>query len=118
MLTNIITEEQITQTKQLIDNARQITILTHISPDGDALGSSLGLWWFLKGIGKKAKIVVPNKFPEFLAWMPGSEEIVVALDDNELADKTVAEADTIFFLDFNTLSRINWLKNSAASSTA
>ena len=43
MLTNIITEEQITQTKQLIDNARQITILTHISPDGDALGSSLGL---------------------------------------------------------------------------
>ena len=82
MLTNIITEEQITQTKQLIDNARQITILTHISPDGDALGSSLGLWWFLKGIGKKAKIVVPNKFPEFLAWMPGSEEIVVALDEN------------------------------------
>ncbi len=116
MLTQIIAEEKITQTQRLIDNAKKITILTHISPDGDALGSSLGLYWYLLGIEKDVKIVVPNRFPEFLAWMPGSENIVVALDDNAAAERTIADAELLFFLDFNTLNRINWLKNAAAES--
>ncbi len=116
MLTQIIAEDKIIQTQRLIDNAKKITILTHISPDGDALGSSLGLYWYLLGIEKDVKIVVPNRFPEFLAWMPGSENIVVALDDNAAAERTIADAELLFFLDFNTLNRINWLKNAAAES--
>lgn len=116
MLTKIIAEDKIIQTERLIDNAKKITILTHISPDGDALGSSLGLYWYLLGIDKDVKIVVPNRFPEFLAWMPGSENIVVALDDNAAAERTIADAELLFFLDFNTLNRINWLKNAAAES--
>ncbi len=116
MLTKIIAEDKIIQTERLIDNAKKITILTHISPDGDALGSSLGLYWYLLGIEKDVKIVVPNRFPEFLAWMPGSENIVVALDDNAAAERTIADAELLFFLDFNTLNRINWLKNAAAES--
>ncbi len=116
MLTKIIAEDKIIQTEKLIDNAKKITILTHISPDGDALGSSLGLYWYLLGIEKDVKIVVPNRFPEFLAWMPGSENIVVALDDNAAAERTIADAELLFFLDFNTLNRINWLKNAAAES--
>lgn len=116
MLTQIIAEDKIIQTQRLIDNAKKITILTHISPDGDALGSSLGLYWYLLGIKKDVKIVVPNRFPEFLAWMPGSENIVVALDDNAAAERTIADAELLFFLDFNTLNRINWLKNAAAES--
>lgn len=116
MLTKIIAEDKIIQTEKLIDNAKKITILTHISPDGDALGSSLGLYWYLLGIDKDVKIVVPNRFPEFLAWMPGSENIVVALDDNAAAERTIADAELLFFLDFNTLNRINWLKNAAAES--
>lgn len=116
MLTNIIAEDKIIKTKKLIDNSQKITILTHISPDGDALGSSLGLYWFLRGMDKDVNIVVPNKFPEFLAWMPGSEHIVVALDDNAAAERTIADAEMLFYLDFNTLNRINWLKNAAAES--
>lgn len=118
MLTKIIAEDKIIQTKKLIDNSQKITILTHISPDGDALGSSLGLYWFLRGMNKDVKIVVPNKFPEFLAWMPGSEHIEVALDDNATAERTIADAEMLFFLDFNTLSRINWLKSVTAESKA
>ncbi len=116
MLTQIIAEDKIIQTQRLIDNAKKITILTHISPDVDALGSSLGLYWYLLGIEKDVKIVVSNRFPEFLAWMPGSENIVVALDDNAAAERTIADAELLFFLDFNTLNRINWLKNAAAES--
>ena len=117
MLTKVITEENVTRTEKLIKRAEKITIVTHVSPDGDALGSSLGLYWFLLEINKNVKIVIPNHFPDFFAWMPGSDKIIAAIDDNKLAETTINEADLLFFLDFNTMSRINWLKNIAIKST-
>ena len=118
MLNKIISEEKISQLKQLIDDSHNIVMITHVSPDGDALGSSLCLYWLLHSMGKNASVVVPNRFPEFLAWLPGSKDIVVALDDNDRANKTIAEADLLCLLDFNTINRINWLKTPVGASKA
>ena len=118
MLNKIISEEKISQLKQLIDDSHNIVMITHVSPDGDALGSSLSLYWLLHDMGKNASVVVPNRFPEFLAWLPGSKDIVIALDDNDRANKTIAEADLLCLLDFNTINRINWLKTPVGASKA
>ena len=60
-----------------IEKAVQILITAHVSPDGDAIGSTLALWHYLNNKGKNATIVVPNRFPKFLQWMQGQEEIVI-----------------------------------------
>ena len=54
----------------VIRNSSKVVIISHANPDGDAMGSSLGLYLFLKKLGIAAKIIVPNDYPMFLAWMP------------------------------------------------
>jgi phosphoesterase RecJ-like protein len=113
MLTKIITEEAIAQSQKLLKMHNNIAIITHISPDGDALGSALSLYWFLTEMEKEVTVVVPNQFPEFLKWLDGSDKIVIFTENKELAEKTVKDAELIFYLDFNSLSRINGLKTAA-----
>ena len=64
------------QLKQLISTSKGIVITTHKSPDGDAIGSSLGLYNFLKQFNTHVTVVVPDAFPDFLNWMPLSNEII------------------------------------------
>ena len=78
MITKIIQEEQIQKAKKYIERGERFVIVTHVSPDGDALVSSLGLCHFLNAYGKdKVSVVVPNDFPIFYKWMPGAKEIVI-----------------------------------------
>jgi nanoRNase/pAp phosphatase (c-di-AMP/oligoRNAs hydrolase) len=77
------------------------------SPDGDALGSSLGLYHFLCQQGKTVNVIVPNAFPDFLRWMPGAKDIIRYDKYAEFGDKLISEADVICCLDFNALSRID-----------
>ena len=60
-----------------IDSAHNILITTHLSPDRDAIGSSLALYHFIKNKGKKVRLIVPNSFPYFLRWMDGINEIEI-----------------------------------------
>jgi phosphoesterase RecJ-like protein len=113
MLSKIIAEEAIQQSNKLLKMHNDIAIITHISPDGDALGSALGLYWFLKELEKKVTVIVPNLFPDFLKWLKGSDEIVIFTENKELAEKIITEAELLFFLDFNTMNRIDGLKNAA-----
>jgi phosphoesterase RecJ-like protein len=119
MLNKIIAEENIQKSKKLINKYDKIIIVTHTSPDGDALGSSLALYHFLTEYGKQVNVVVPNEFPNFLQWMPGVDEIVIAEKKNSIVAEIFDAAELIFFLDFNVLKRIEQLepltKNSAAS---
>lgn len=96
--------------RTLIDHPQNVVIVTHFKPDADALGSSLGLAGFLKKKGHKVKVITPSDYPDFLAWMPGNEE-VLAFDKkaNTLEKVTgfVKSATVIFCLDFSNLSRIN-----------
>ncbi len=95
--------------KKILSKAKKIAIVTHWSPDGDAIGSSLGLWNYLKKSGHAATVIVPNEYPEFLNWMYGQKQIVDASKNKKKAEDTLKKADIIFCLDFNELKRINSL---------
>jgi len=89
---------------------RNVIILTHFKPDADALGSSLGLAGFLKKKGHSVTVITPSDYPDFLAWMPGNSEVLVFQKEKpEPAQQKIAQADTIFCLDFSSLNRINEL---------
>jgi phosphoesterase RecJ-like protein len=92
---------------QLLNQPKKIVITTHHKPDGDAMGSSLGLYNYLIQQGHHAKVIAPTDYPEFLFWMPGNEEVIIYTEQTELSAKLIAEAELVFCLDFNTLSRIN-----------
>lgn len=111
MLSKVILQANIDKVQTYFDRAEKIVVVTHLSPDGDALGSSLGLYHFLTSLGKTVNVIVPNAFPDFLRWMPGAKEIVRYDKYAEFADKLLAEADVICCLDFNALSRIGDMGN-------
>jgi bifunctional oligoribonuclease and PAP phosphatase NrnA len=104
--------------KDLLDQPRRIVITTHHKPDGDAMGSSLGLYNYLIQQGHHTRVITPTDYPDFLAWMPGNGEVIIYTDNTDLSAKLVAEAEIIFCLDFNTLSRINELGELVRASTA
>ena len=106
MLTKVIDQANIDLFGEWLKETEKIVIVTHISPDGDAMGSSLGLYHFLTSQGKTVNIIVPNAFPEFLKWMPGAKDITLYDKNKEYANKLIANADMICCLDFNALKRI------------
>ncbi|MDR1762938.1 MAG: bifunctional oligoribonuclease/PAP phosphatase NrnA [Dysgonamonadaceae bacterium] len=110
MLNKIISEDNIQSAKKLINKADKIVIFSHRSPDGDAIGSSLGLYHFLNELGKQVNVIVPNDYPVFLNWMPDCDQILVDENNRELAKETVEAADLIFCLDFNGKKRVGTME--------
>ncbi|NDV56571.1 bifunctional oligoribonuclease/PAP phosphatase NrnA [Bacteroides sp. 519] len=118
MLTKIIAQSNIDRFIKWFERAENIVIVSHVAPDGDAIGSSLGLWHFLNSQEKNANVIVPNAFPDFLKWMPGSKDILIYERYQEFADKLISEADVICCLDFNALKRIDNMAGAVAASPA
>ena len=108
-LTPLIGENQLLHTQKQIENAQKIVLVTHLSPDGDAMGSTLGLYHYLQDMGKEVRVVVPNAFPYFLKWMNGAKDVVINSYIPTVAEALIKNADLIFCLDFNTLKRIGVL---------
>ena len=103
---NLMTDLEAQSLKALIEEAKHITIFGHRSPDGDAVGSSLGMQAFLKQYGKEdVKVIVPDMFPNFLQWLPGAEEILRYDKKKEEVEKAIEDSDLMFCLDFNDTSR-------------
>ena len=117
-LTPLIGENQIQQTKKQIEKAQKIVLVTHLSPDGDAMGSSLGLYHYFQSMGKDVRVVVPNAFPYFLKWMDGIKDVVINTYIPSVAEALIRNADLIFCLDFNTLKRIGPLGELVEQSAA
>jgi bifunctional oligoribonuclease and PAP phosphatase NrnA len=92
--------------KLLLDQPKNIVITTHRSPDGDAIGSSLGLYHILKAHGHSVDVIVPDQFPGFLKWMTGSDSVIVYELSKIRSKEALKKADIIFSLDYNNLSRI------------
>lgn len=105
MLSKVIKEANIAKVQEYLSKYNKVVIVTHVSPDGDALGSSLGLYHYLKGRGMDVTILVPNSFPSFLNWMPGAETIVNYEKEHGKGIGLLNEAEIIFCLDFNTPKR-------------
>lgn len=101
----------------LLQEPKKIFITTHHKPDGDALGSTLGLYHFLIQQGHLPTVVSPSEVPDFLLWMPGIERVLNFESEPKQALKALAEADLIFCLDFNNLSRINNLEEPVTRAT-
>ena len=91
---------------KIISEAKNIVITTHKSPDGDAIGSSLALYHFLKKMNKNVTVIVPDAFPVFLNWMEATDEIIYYDNDIGKAAELIEQANIIFSLDYNALSRI------------
>lgn len=100
-----MTQQDITQIKQLLSSPKKIVIVPHKNPDGDAMGSTLGLYHYLKKYNHNAIVIVPNDYPNFLKWIPGNDTVLIYDYHTELCNKRIKSADIIFTLDFNALHR-------------
>lgn len=109
MITKVIAQEKITEVEKLLNKYSKIVIVTHVSPDGDAIGSSLGLYHYLYDSGNDVTIIVPNAFPDFLKWIKGAKDILDFEKYPDYAEKLIFDAEIIFCLDFNIPKRINKL---------
>lgn len=108
----------LTELQSILATPQQIVITTHHKPDGDAMGSSLGLYAYLIQKGHHVKVITPTDYPYFLHWLPNNADVLIYTEAKEQAEKLVAEASLVFCLDFNTLSRINELGELIRSSSA
>lgn len=97
----------ISELKTLLATPQKIVITTHHKPDGDAMGSSLGLYAFLIQKGHHVSVITPTDYPDFLHWMPNNSDVIIFTEATAKSIELVNEADLIFCCDFNTLSRIN-----------
>ncbi len=98
-------EQSILEITSALSRANKIVVVPHKGPDGDAIGSSLGIYHFLKDKGHDVTVIAPNDFPQFLKWLPGSEEILIYENQKEQSDQLINDAEIIFTLDFNMLER-------------
>lgn len=94
-----------------LSSPKKIFITTHVKPDADALGSSLGLGNYLLKKGHEVTVVTPSDYPSFLYWMQGNDRVLdfSKEEDKEIATKQISEAELIFCLDFSVLNRVNEL---------
>lgn len=119
MKIELLSEAEIATLKENIDNSNRIVICCHKSPDGDALGSSLAWAEYLRTQGKEPDIIVPDAYPDFLQWLPGSDRII-RYDKHaaDKADEMLQKADLIFCLDFNGTNRVDEMKYALEQSPA
>ncbi len=103
--------------KTLLNKAASIAIVTHWSPDGDAMGSSLALYQYLLKLKKSVKVIVPNAYPDFLNWLPGHKQVLNFQENEAKATKILQKADVIFTLDFNSYKRLEKLGGVLAQTT-
>lgn len=104
--------------KNLLKKSSKIVIVTHWSPDGDAMGSSLGLHLLLKKLGKNSQVIVPNAYPDFLHFLPANKSVITFEKEKEKALRRIKQADLIFTLDFNNFKRLEGLGPALSESTA
>ncbi|MBO5780400.1 MAG: bifunctional oligoribonuclease/PAP phosphatase NrnA [Muribaculaceae bacterium] len=118
MIQPILDSSKIKNLRKLLESNDNIAITCHISPDGDAIGSSLGLAHVLSAIGKEVKVVTPDTAPKNLMFLPGADDIVVCSKYEEFANELLTNAQIIFAVDFNDTKRIDRLATAFNESKA
>lgn len=111
-------KENALKLKNLLTTPKKIVITTHRGPDGDAMGSSLGLMHLLRQLRHNVHVITPNSYADFLHWMPGNEDVIVFEDNEEEANQITENADLIFLLDFSHISRIADFADTVSNSNA
>ncbi|MCD6201423.1 MAG: bifunctional oligoribonuclease/PAP phosphatase NrnA [Bacteroidales bacterium] len=106
---NPLQKRDISTLARHIEQAHRIVIFSHVNPDGDSVGSCLGMYLHLWGKGKAAQVIIPNYVPDFLKWLPGADRIMIGKENPADTIRTITEADLIFYLDFNDIDRLEQL---------
>lgn len=113
-----ISDSEVGRLRRMIDEARYVCITCHVSPDGDAVGSSLGLAHTLRALGKVVTVITPDAPAKNLMCLPGASEILVGSHHPDAAARNFSRADLIFCLDFNEMRRIDRLSPMVEASSA
>ena len=116
-----IDEIALTRLDDLFGTARQITTVSHIHPDGDAIGSSLALYHWLKARGKDVVSVFPDPIPDTLTFMAEGlppESVLSFSASPGQTRRRIAGSDLLVCLDFNTFSRVEQMESLLSEATA
>jgi phosphoesterase RecJ-like protein len=110
--------DNIAELKAFLAVPRHIILTTHRNPDGDVIGSSLALYHYFVRQGHTVQVIAPSEYPDFLAWMPGVEEVVIYDVEPERSKELIEKADILFALDYNELERVDKMGEAMAVSKA
>ncbi|MCQ2286437.1 MAG: DHH family phosphoesterase [Bacteroidales bacterium] len=100
-----LTKNDVVRIEEVLATCPEVAIVSHYNPDGDAVGSSLALYHFFKNAGCKVTSILANQFPDFLHWMPGSGDILIAENHLKKAKSTIENAKVLFVVDMNAPHR-------------
>lgn len=110
MLRTVVSAQEAQQIKDMLQESKNVVITCHTGPDGDAIGSSLALYEYLKRKGKQVQVIVPNYFPDFLKWMNDADKIIQYDRRRALSKSYFQQADLVVALDYNSIKRIDELQ--------
>lgn len=106
-LKDYLNDEMLATWHELISHADNVVLLAHVSPDGDAIGSTMSMAFYLEHLGKTPHVVVPNLPPDFLTWVPGMNKLVVDECHPHAAEQLLKNTDLVFLMDCNDTSRLD-----------
>ena len=118
MIKNIIDPDSLEQLKKLMEGATRVVITCHKKPDGDAIGSSLGLCLALRKMGKNVTVVIPDQLAQSLEFMAEGTDFVTFSFNEKRAGNIIRNTQLLFCLDYNTLDRVDKMKPLLANSKA
>lgn len=101
----ILSAEQLETLQDVIGKAGRVACVCHVNPDGDAMGSTLAIAAWMTRLGKECRVVVPNRFPDFLQWMPGAGNVIRYDKNAAEANDFLRHADLLWVCDMNEPSR-------------
>ena len=118
MINNIISEQEQQQLTKAIEVSKNVVVVAHVAPDGDAVGSSLALSGVLRKLGKNVNVVMPDALPKSIMFLQGAADIKIYKEKPEECDSIIANADTLFCLDFNEPKRVDLMQNAILEASA
>ena len=118
MLSNIISEQEQLLLTKAIEKSKNVVVVAHTAPDGDAVGSSLALRGVLTKMGKNVEVVMPDALPKSIIFLQGATDIKIYKDNQEECNQIIANADTLFCLDFNEPKRVDLMQNAIVEAKA
>lgn len=118
MFENIIDDSLVKGASALVRDAGRIFLCGHVSPDGDAVGSTLAFFDYLQSLGKQVTVAYPNSYPDFLAALPHAGEALFYDKDKDKVDEAIASADLICLMDFNAFNRLEAMAESVQNASA
>lgn len=103
---NLLNNNEVAQLRDLVLSVKDVAIFCHINADGDALGSTLTWARYLEQQGKNATVIVPDMYPDFLQWMPGTNKVIRFDKKTDEAKEVIRKAEMICCMDFGNMSRV------------